>query len=64
MSMRKCIRCGAEMEENYIITSGYGIVIRPKKGRTAVKPSVAVCPQCGEASIYVEEPEKLIGNGK
>ncbi len=48
------------MEENYVITSGYGIVIRKKKGNAAVKPSVAICPQCGEASIYVEEPAKLI----
>ncbi len=62
--MRKCIRCGAEMEENYIITSGYRIVIRPKKGRSAVKPALAVCPQCGEVSIYVEEPEKLLGRKK
>lgn len=58
--MRKCIRCGAEMKENYVITSGYGIVIRPEKGRSAVKPKVAVCPLCGEVSIYVEELEKLI----
>ena len=59
--MRKCICCGVEMDENYKITSGYGIVIRSKKGLSAVKPKVAVCPQCGEVSIYVEEPENLKG---
>lgn len=61
--MRKCIRCGAEMEENFKFTGGYGNVIR-KKGLTgkAVYPKAAVCPQCGEISIYVDEEqlEKLI----
>ena len=56
--MRKCLRCGAQMEEGYVITSGYGIVIRPtgerKRGAKPVKPAVAVCPACGEVSIYVE----------
>lgn len=59
--MRTCIRCGTEMKENYKITSGYGIVIRPNKGLAAVKPNVAVCPKCGEVSIYLEDPEKLLG---
>ena len=63
-NFRKCIRCGAEMEENYKITSGYGIVLRPEKGRNAVKLKAAVCPQCGEASIYVDDPDKLIGRKK
>lgn len=49
--MRKCIRCGTEMAEGFRITSGYGIVIRPDKGRTAVKPKVAVCSRCGEVEI-------------
>lgn len=55
--MRKCVRCGAEMMEDYGITSGYGIVVR--KGLSAVKPKAAVCPRCGEVSIYVEDVEKL-----
>ena len=55
--MRNCLRCGAPMEEGYKITSGYGIVIRSGKRHVAVKPKVAVCPQCGETSIYVEKPE-------
>ncbi len=61
--MRNCIRCGAEMKDGFKITSGYGIVIRGEKNR-AVKPKVAVCPQCGEVSIYVEEVDKLIGKEK
>lgn len=56
--MRKCIRCGAEMEEDHKITSGYGIVIRGERGRTA-KPKVAVCPHCGELSLYIDSPDKL-----
>lgn len=62
--MRNCIRCGAEMKEDFRITSGYGIVIRPAKGRAAVKPKVAVCPKCGEVSVYVEEPDRLMGKKK
>ena len=59
--MRKCIRCGAEMKEDFVITSGYGIVIRPAgKSLKSVKPKVAICPECGEASIYVEELDKIM----
>ncbi len=59
-TVRKCLRCGAEMEEGYTITSGYGIVIRPphgNKGAKPVKPGAAVCPVCGEVSIYLEEKQ-------
>ncbi len=57
--MRKCLRCGAEMEEGFKFTGGFGNVIR-KKGLSAkaVYPEAAVCPKCGEISIYVGE-EKL-----
>ena len=62
--MRNCIRCGAEMKEDFRITSGIGIVIRRAKDHVAVIPRAAVCPQCGEVSIYVEEPDKLVGKEK
>ena len=62
--MRNCIRCGAEMQEDFRITSGIGIVIRPAKGHVAVIPRAAVCPKCGEVSIYVAEPDKLTGRKK
>lgn len=57
--MRKCIRCGAEMEEDFVFTGGNGNVIR-KKGFSmkAIYPKAAVCPECGEISIYVDD-EKL-----
>ena len=60
--MRKCVRCGAEMEEGFTFTGGYGNVIRRKgSGGKAVYPKAAVCPECGEVSIYVdrEQLEKL-----
>lgn len=64
--MRKCIRCGTAMMENYAIKiegAGYGIVMAtddkklfPKR---IGKPKVAICPQCGEISIYMENTENL-----
>ena len=61
--MRKCVRCGAEMEEGFNYTGGGGNVIR-RKGLSAkaVYPKAAVCPSCGEISVYVdkEDLEKLM----
>lgn len=65
--MRKCIRCNTEMNENCAIKvegSGVGIVISKNKhqlfsGRIGI-PNVAVCPNCGEVSIFVEDPKKII----
>ena len=56
--MRKCIRCGAEMQEDYAFTGGGGNVIR-KKGLNlkTVYPKAALCPHCGEISIYVDEKD-------
>ena len=50
--MRKCVRCGAEMEEGFTFTGSGGNVIRRKGlGGKAVYPKAAVCPNCG-AVIY------------
>lgn len=62
--MRKCIRCGADMKENCAIKvegAGYGIVLSSNKlfGGRMGKPKVAICPKCGEVSIYLENLEKL-----
>ena len=63
--MRKCIRCHAEMIENYDIKvqgAGYGIVLAASEKIFADrlgKPKVAVCPDCGEISIYIEDSSKL-----
>ncbi len=64
--VRKCLRCGTEMKENCAIKvegAGYGIVMSSDEsklfdGRIG-KPKVAICPKCGEVSIYVEDVEKL-----
>lgn len=64
--MRKCIRCGADMVEGCGINvkhGAYGIKItwsekyRPFSGLAA--PKVAVCPKCGEISLYLEDTEQL-----
>ena len=64
--MRKCIRCGAEMKEGcQIMTefSIYGIVLSKDEdkvlGGRIGKPKVAICPDCGEVSMYVDDVEKL-----
>ena len=64
--MRKCIRCGSEMKEGCTIKiegAGYGIVMSSDEnklfGSRLGKPKVAICPECGEVSIYVEDIEKL-----
>lgn len=60
IALRKCIRCGAEMKEGFTFTGGGGNVIR-RKGLSlkAVYPKAAVCFNCGEVSIYVEDLDKL-----
>ena len=56
--MRKCIRCGAQMQEDFTFTGGYGNVIRPKGlSLKAVYPKAAECMHCGEVSIYVDEKD-------
>ena len=64
--MRKCLRCGTEMKENCTIKiegGGNGIVMSTSEsklfGGRIGKPKVAICPKCGEVSIYVENIEKL-----
>ena len=64
--MRKCIRCGTDMLENCGIKvqgGGYGIVLTKdaKKlfGGRMGSPAVAVCPQCGELSLYLEDVSLL-----
>ena len=64
--MRKCLRCQTEMVENCAIKvegAGYGIVMAADSRRLFAnrigKPKVAICPNCGEVSIYVENVENL-----
>ena len=64
--MRKCIRCGTEMKGNCGIKvqgGGYGIVLTDDEnklfGGRMGSPKVAICPNCGEVSIYLENTSKL-----
>jgi hypothetical protein len=51
------------MKENCAIKvegAGYGIVMSSDENKLfGGKPKVAICPKCGEVSIYVEDVEKL-----
>lgn len=63
--LRICHHCQSEMLEGFDVKvegGGYGIKISKGTGRFAKrleKPKVAVCPQCGEISLYLENLEDL-----
>ena len=64
--MRKCIRCGTTMIENCgkkIKGAAYGIVLTDDESKwwrgRMEEPKVAICPECGEVSIYLENVEKI-----
>lgn len=66
--MRKCVRCSTDMKEGYglkfdSILAGIAPVQLSKKvgalSEGLEKVKVAVCPQCGELSIYIEKLDKL-----
>ena len=64
--MRNCIRCNTKMVENCGIKvkgAAYGLVLTDDEnkwwgGRMGV-PKVAICPECGEVSIYLENVKQL-----
>ena len=62
--MRQCIRCKAEMVENLILRNGGdagNVIVTTNRffGKTMGKALAAVCPECGEISIYLEDTDKL-----
>ncbi|QNO14177.1 nucleic acid-binding protein [Alkalicella caledoniensis] len=63
--MRTCHRCDTEMIEDFDVKvegGAYGIKIAKGTGVFAKrigKPKVAVCPNCGEISLYIEDVDKL-----
>ena len=68
--MRTCLRCGCEMKENCDIRvegAGYGVVLSQDAGKLfggrIGKPRVAICPQCGEVSIYLPDTSVLKKDG-
>ena len=69
--MRKCIGCGSIMKENCAVKvegAGYGIILSSDEsklfGGRMGKPKVAICPECGEVSIYLDDVERLKNLGK
>ena len=63
--MRICRQCECEMVEGFDIKvegAGYGIKIASGTGIFAnriEKPKVAICPKCGEISLYIENIDKI-----
>lgn len=62
--MRKCLRCGTEMYEGgeiklarhleaIIVSLDKASIFKGRLGR----PEIAICPKCGEISMYVTNPE-------
>ncbi len=67
--MRKCLRCGTEMLEGWsvkedrykheIFIDNGGRFLFGDDGRMGTLKA-AVCPQCGEVSVYVDDPDTVI----
>jgi hypothetical protein len=63
--VRICRQCQCEMQEGFDVKvegAGYGIKIAAGTGIFATrleKPKVAICPQCGEISFYIEDVDKI-----
>lgn len=64
--MRKCLRCGNEMVEGCgikVFASNAGITLTDDEDKAFFgrlgSPKVAICPVCGEVSLYMPDGEKL-----
>lgn len=63
--MRECIRCKSEMVEHCDLKvqgAGYGVVLTSNEkifSERLEKPKIAICPNCGEVSIYIDDVNKL-----
>lgn len=62
--MRKCLRCGRLMIEGYTIreeseATEIQLVESEELLAKRIQPTVAVCPECGEVSVYIANIEKL-----
>lgn len=65
MKIRICRQCQYEMVEGFDVKvegAGYGIKIAKDTGifaKRIEKPKVAICPKCGEISLYIESVDKI-----
>jgi hypothetical protein len=63
--MRTCYRCKTRMLEGFDVKvegAGYGIKISDGEGifaKRIEKPKVAICPNCGEISLYIENVSEI-----
>lgn len=63
--MRACARCCIEMIEGFdikVVGGAYGIKISRSKSifsKRIAKPKVAICPQCGEVSLYIDNVKAI-----
>lgn len=67
--MRKCLRCDEYMIEDYNFTiwgfgSDYIHIKKNNKKNEAFsgEPKLAICPNCGEVSVYIQDTSKLKNN--
>lgn len=67
---RTCVRCGVQMNETGSLESfdGRALCVYVKKEGKKLRKSLgkvraAVCPVCGEVSLFVSEPEDARWNG-
>ena len=67
--MRTCKQCDSEMVNGFDIKvdgASYGIKITKNStifSERIEKPKVAICPKCGEISIYIADVAKLNKSG-
>ena len=63
--MRICRQCQSQMVEGFgvrVERTGYGIQIILGNGffaKRMEKPKVAICPECGEISMYLEQLDEI-----
>ncbi|NLY82634.1 MAG: nucleic acid-binding protein [Clostridiales bacterium] len=66
--MRICNQCKCEMIEDFDIKvegGAYGIRLSKGNGifaKRLEKPKVAICPKCGEVSLYIENLDVIMEN--
>ena len=60
--MRKCLRCDVEMREGFLLRADrptVGLYVTGKVFGEVDWLKAAVCPECGEVSIYLPNPALL-----